>query len=345
MTEQEVLRQAWLAGKENYLSGREQAKAWALREVWHEMGRPAHNLVTFVVGKLRKTKNGTPTGDHPTRLAVEKMFRRFDEDPDWFPGKCSEVMTGPKRVLCGPKQTAIVSAAKRLKSEGQEPTYAALIAACPQATLNPKTGQQIDKKCVFTVFRECCFDDNPDDKWDNLPRLSRSALTEDVRDKRWAFAKYMLEHRHTPQWYFDNMVWCDLCNSLLAKTQKKASEMALARKSGRGWMSKGSQMHSDNLRMPKQVLKLNSSDTVRVWWVPILTRGKFHVEPLPSYFPGETPEGAELMVTKVYRALCARFPNVTPPKVVFTDRGNGFYVSRTGVITPQYSAAVLGSAA
>ena len=46
------------------------------------------------------------------------------------------------------------------------------------------------------------------------------------------------------------------------------------------------------------------------------------------------------MVTKVYSALCARFPNGTPPKVLFTDRGNGFYVSGSGVITPQYSAAL-----
>ena len=105
-------------------------------------------------------------------------------------------------------------------------------------------------------------------------------------------------------------------------------------------MDKGSQMHSDNLRMPKHVLKLSSSDTVRVWWVPILSRGKFHIEPLPSYFPGETPEGAELMVAKVHTALNVRFPGGRTPSVLFTDRGNGFYVSGTGTITPQYHAVL-----
>ena len=58
--------------------------------------------------------------------------------------------------------------------------------------------------------------------------------------------------------------------------------------------------------MPKHLLKLHSSDTVRVWWVPILTRGKLHVEPLPDNFPGETEEGAELMVGRVRAALNIR---------------------------------------
>ena len=91
--------------------------------------------------------------------------------------------------------------------------------------------------------------------------------------------------------------------------------------------------------MPKHVLKLSSSDTVRVWWVPILSRGKFHVEPLPSYFPGETPEGAELMVAKVHTALSVRFPGGRAPSVLFTDRGNGVYTSGNGVITPKYCSA------
>ena len=42
-------------------------------------------------------------------------------------------------------------------------------------------------------------------------------------------------------------------------------------------------------------MKRNSSDTIRVWWIPILTRGKFHIEVLPDDFPGETPAGAAMM--------------------------------------------------
>ena len=105
-------------------------------------------------------------------------------------------------------------------------------------------------------------------------------------------------------------------------------------------MSRGSQAHSQNLRMPKHLLKLHSSDTVRVWWVPILTRGKLHVEPLPDNFPGETEEGAELMVGRVRAALNIRFQGGTAPTRLFTDRGNGFYNSGTGRITTKYKAAL-----
>ena len=35
-SQQGLLRSAWLVGKAGGLAGREQAKAWALREVWRE---------------------------------------------------------------------------------------------------------------------------------------------------------------------------------------------------------------------------------------------------------------------------------------------------------------------
>ena len=150
----------------------------------------------------------------------------------------------------------------------------------------------------------------------------------------------MLALRHTAQWYLSNLVRCDLCNSILPRTQKKAAELALARKGGKGWMSRGSQAHSPNLRMPKHVLKLHSSDTVRVWWVPILTRGKLHIESLPDNFPGESEEGAEIMVAKVKAALNIRFQGATAPTRVFTVRGSGFYNAGTGRTTPGYRAAL-----
>ena len=33
---QELLKEAWLGGREGYISGQTQAKAWALREVWKD---------------------------------------------------------------------------------------------------------------------------------------------------------------------------------------------------------------------------------------------------------------------------------------------------------------------
>ena len=112
----------------------------------------------------------------------------------------------------------------------------------------------MDKKLVYEVFREDCYDTDKDDRWCHLPRLSRSALDDETKERRFSFAKHMLALKHRPQWYYDNLVWCDLCNSVLPRTQKKATEMALARKGGKWWMSKGTQQHSQNLRGPKHVL-------------------------------------------------------------------------------------------
>ncbi len=87
MSTQEALRLSWLEGVEDRLCAREQAKAWALREVWLQDGKSVYGLNVFVASKVRKTKNGKPKGDHPTRGAIDQLFEKMDTDPDWFPGK------------------------------------------------------------------------------------------------------------------------------------------------------------------------------------------------------------------------------------------------------------------
>ena len=44
------------------LCGREQAKAWALREVWKEDGKTTYGMHAFVASRVRKTKNGIAKG-------------------------------------------------------------------------------------------------------------------------------------------------------------------------------------------------------------------------------------------------------------------------------------------
>ena len=320
MCSQEELANLWLQGPEDRLCGREQAKAWALREVWLDQGNGEHGMYAFIAARVKKTKNGKPRGQPPTGQSVKEFLEKIDADPDWFPGKHCGEKRGPKRILTSANVANIVSAAKRLKTAGDEPTYAAVVAACPKATLNPKTGLPVDKSTLYAVFRESCYDDKPDDTWDHRNRLRRSALNDVEKQRRWEFAKYMLNLERAARWFFANLVRCDLCNSLLPRTQKKANELALARKGGKGWMSQGSQQSSENLCLPKQVLKLNSSDTVRVWWVPILARGKLHIEFLGDDFPGETPAGAAEMVAWFRAALNIRFQGSAPPKVLFTDR-------------------------
>jgi len=337
---QDALRLSWVGGVEDRLCAREQAKAWALREVWKDDEKSLWGLNEYVASKLRKTKKGQPKGEHPSAACIGQLFEKMDSDPDWYPGKHNGERRGPKRIITGGKKSAIVAAAKRIKREDGEPTYSAIVAACPQATLNPNTGEAVDPKLIYTVFREACYDEDPSDLWSHMSRLSRGALDEKAMQKRWAFAKHMKTLGKTPQWYYKRLVWCDICNSLLPTTHRKARDMALARKGNKGWMSKGSQQHSQNLRGPKHVLKMGGKDTVKVWWMPILTRGKLHIEPLPDNFPGDTEEGAEIMVAKVRAALNIRFQGGDPPVVLFTDRGNGFYEAGSGAITESYRQAL-----
>ena len=226
-------------------------------------------------------------------------------------------------MLRGPKLAAVVSAAKRIKRVGPEPTYAAIVAACPSATRNPETQQPVDKARVYTALRDECHDGDPTDTWQHISRLSRSVLTSEAKEKRLAFAKHMSGLKHTQKWYRD-----------------KAAEMTLARKGGKGWMSVGARKHWQNLRIPKSVLKMNSSDTTKAWWIPVLARGRLHVEPAPDDFPGETEPGAEVMAGRVRAALTARFRGKSSPRTVFTDRGIGFYQPSSGHITEGYRQAL-----
>ena len=139
MSSQDQLRAIWLQAPEGNLCGREQAKAWALREVWRAEGKSEYGMYPFIASKLKKMFQGQPHGAPPGVSSMKTFFDKIDSDPDWFPGKASDTRRGPKRVLRGPKVTAIVSAAKRIKAQNDEPTYSAVVAACPRATLNAST--------------------------------------------------------------------------------------------------------------------------------------------------------------------------------------------------------------
>ena len=69
---------------------------------------------------------------------------------------------------------------------GVDPTYAQVCGSCKDAVINPDTGKPVDKRAVYTVFKERRYDDpeDPENTWSNRPRLSRKAITEEVRIKR-----------------------------------------------------------------------------------------------------------------------------------------------------------------
>ena len=74
---QDLLRSAWLDAKDGSLSGREQAKAWALREIWKDSGKADYGMKTFIAGKLKKKGGGSPSA-----AAVYQLFEKVDADDD-----------------------------------------------------------------------------------------------------------------------------------------------------------------------------------------------------------------------------------------------------------------------
>lgn len=125
---QKTLAEAWLqAPRSGTLSAREQAKAWALREVWRAAkkdphaatsprgkgGRPNHS--DRATGRARVKKGSKlkpkmksakrykdygmiefvrvrvmtsgPEADHPSNGSLRTLFGKIDGDAEWYPGK------------------------------------------------------------------------------------------------------------------------------------------------------------------------------------------------------------------------------------------------------------------
>ena len=172
-SQQEMLRKAWLEGRHGNLSALSEAMLWAVREVWRAEKRSLHGLQTFAAGLV--TKVGT--GEHPTQRVVGLFYARVDADPEWHPGKSGQVIHGPAKALTSQQASAIARSAQALKARGVEPTYSRIVSACPNATLNHKTGKAVDKKRVYDVFRASCRDEGADENWEHKARYSKIALS------------------------------------------------------------------------------------------------------------------------------------------------------------------------
>ena len=335
--QQEVLRQAWLEGRCGNLSAWSEAKLWAVREVWRTLKGGEWGLQSFAAELV--TKAGTD--EHPSQAAVSLFYQKIDADVDWFPGKSYREKHGPDKVLSIQSTMAIANSAQAMKRRKIEPTYALIVGSCPLAIMNPQTGLPVDKKIVYNIFREYCFDEDADEPWSHKARYSKTSLSEKMIGRRLVFGKFVQDVGHTESWYFMNIIWTDICNSILPRSEQKASEQSLARKGKRGWISPGCEFDSQNLSGNKESEKQNSWGTIKIWWAPVLTRGKLHVEVFDDTFPGENPRGASVLVAKVRAAVNVRFQSdPTPPRTLWTDRGKGFYATSNGKITPEFKQAL-----
>ena len=173
MSAQASLQELWLAGKHGGLSAREQLKAWALREVWKHHRKDAeeteeggdasvYGMYSFIAERVTKVGGG-----HPQSNAVKQLLQKIDEDDEWFPGKHYGEKRGRKRVLTGVKALAVAACANAKKARGKDPTYGDICGNCKDAVINPDTGRPVDKRAVYVVFKERCYDDeeHPENTW------------------------------------------------------------------------------------------------------------------------------------------------------------------------------------
>ena len=76
-------------------------------------------------------------------------------------------------------------------------------------------------------------------------------------------------------------------------------------------------------------------------FIGCLCLGKLHVEILGAGFAADRPEGIAMFVQKLRAALELRFQDgASQPNTLFVDRGNGFYESGSGIITPEFETAL-----
>ena len=318
-----------------------QAKVWALAKAW-EITHPGttYGRNTWIKGLVEVVTEDKRKKEHPGEQAIGKLLAKIEDDPDWFPGKVYGSLGGaPAQIPIWNKAT-VARSAMAAKRGGTEPTYPNILARNKNAALNPVTGEVFSPNTMARIFKERCYDEDPADKWKHLPRSSGKPLTPKEIAKRLAFGQIM-EDKHTPAWYFKHVIWTDICCDLQPLSQKKARLQAMARKGGSGWQSAGCRQKSYNLREDKGQLKIKQKkESRRVYWMPILARGKLHVELLGSEFPGDKVEGMEEFVEKLAKAVRMRFPDRDDqPNIVYVDRGEGFYASN-GKITQEFATAL-----
>ena len=194
----ETLEHVWTSGPQGHLSPLETLKAWALGKVYLEEGYSEKGLYVKIASKVSKVGGGQPGPD-----AVRKLLLRIEEDPSWYPGKKQGDTPGRKRALSEQARQSIKRSAEAIKESGLEPTYPLILARCPNATRTPDTGEPVDKRAVYDVFRTLCYDEGAEVPWDHVARLQKTALSAPVRERRAAWAAFMVQEvGHTAGWYY-----------------------------------------------------------------------------------------------------------------------------------------------
>ena len=283
-------------------------------------------------------------GEHPGRDAVRQFFERVDKaGSDWYPGYSSGSKRGRPLEMTPAKRRAIATSMMAAKKRGLLPCYDTALDLAPKATTNEATQKSFSRTKINEVLTEDCFDDDADEPWSFRFGSKRRALGVEDREARVGWSKRLRKEGHTAAWYRDNTVWVDICSKVIPGNPQKALDQNLsARNKKKRLMSPGAAHKSENLGGSSTADKQCSFGDTRVFFFVALTRGVFGVKVFTEIeeYPGETPEGARILV-KCLPALLTKMlgRDAKKPRTIFSDRGPGFYHRRWGTITGDYETA------
>ncbi|CAK0797152.1 unnamed protein product [Prorocentrum cordatum] len=247
--DQDALRQFWPSAPAGRLSPWEVVEALGLREASKEVHGGQPNM-EWVAARLTKSGGGAPA-----RAAVHTLFTKIDGDPEWFPGRHSGAKRGPKPLLTAAKRRCIAASAMAAKKRDQEPYVAAVVIACPAATLNPGAGKPFCDKKIREVFTNDCYDFDPEYPWKFQRAMQKVFLPKAVKDHRLAMTRYLLRHGQSPAWWAQHVVWFDPCASIVPGPQKQHDQMRRAFEGSKRYISDDAKMHSPNWLGPPTALK------------------------------------------------------------------------------------------
>ena len=332
-----ALREAWTTAAPGRLSPAEQCKLWALRQVLRMQGEDDEQY-DWMASQV--TVMG---GGHPGRQSVRDFFKRVDAAGDsWYPG-VSLGKRGRPLEMTKKKRQALAKSMMAAKARGEMPCYDTALAYCENSTFNDKAQAVFSRGTINKVLTTDCYDETPDRPWEFRYGAKRRPLTAEAKELRTEWAERILQEGHTAAWFHDNIVWMDICSKVIPGTPSVALDQArTAQNKKKRLMSPGATEKSINLGGSVTADKQCGYGSTRVYFGVVLARGRVGVVVFPDVdqYPGETPEGARLLVERLPCALDKMLGSpAKKPRILFTDRGPGFYHRRWGTVTGDYESA------
>lgn len=328
----------WVGGKKGYLAPCSQAQLWALWYVDKQRGLGLTN------DDLRKAVQKVG-GGAPSDSIVSRYCKIFEADKAWHPGKKQEgaKRPGPKVEFTPQKKLCVAKAAMAIKAGNIEPTVDMVVARTPNASLNPKTGAPFDKKLILEVFRTMCYDEDPEDPWCHEVPLSKTALSPDMEALRLTWGKTLKDMDYTAGWFSQHVIWTDPCSTIVPRNARQAFDQEQSRKGkGKRWISKSSKVQSKNQRAPPYTGKQCQYGDKRMWWFIVLSRGVVRLVLMGDNNEWtQNGDGMATFVDRLPAVLDDMFgADTAKPRVIFSDRGPGFYQTSQGIITNRYKDAL-----